>query len=130
MRQDHGKHDWLWRKSEIIKKWANNHWRFKMENAFEIAILNSERDKSLTWSLKQKEKLSALNPDMSDSMINMIISRKGGGEIENAIKFRCVEPCSTEDYINSMKDIITRTRIGKTWTRNPMESKMAPKISR
>ncbi|MBW0565519.1 hypothetical protein O181_105234 [Austropuccinia psidii MF-1] len=29
-----------------------------------------------------------------------------------------------------MEDIITRTRIVKTWTRNPMESKMVPKISR
>ncbi|MBW0587067.1 hypothetical protein O181_126782 [Austropuccinia psidii MF-1] len=29
-----------------------------------------------------------------------------------------------------MEDIITRTRIGKTWTRSPIESKMVPKISR
>ncbi|MBW0570608.1 hypothetical protein O181_110323 [Austropuccinia psidii MF-1] len=29
-----------------------------------------------------------------------------------------------------MEDIITRTRIGKTWTRIPMESKMASKTSR
>ncbi|MBW0578673.1 hypothetical protein O181_118388 [Austropuccinia psidii MF-1] len=29
-----------------------------------------------------------------------------------------------------MEDIITRTRIGKTWTRIPMESKMVPKIIR
>ncbi|MBW0516562.1 hypothetical protein O181_056277 [Austropuccinia psidii MF-1] len=29
-----------------------------------------------------------------------------------------------------MEYIITRTRIGKTWTRNPMESKMIPKISK
>ncbi|MBW0547515.1 hypothetical protein O181_087230 [Austropuccinia psidii MF-1] len=29
-----------------------------------------------------------------------------------------------------MKDIITRTRIGKTWTKIAMESKMVPKISR
>ncbi|MBW0565718.1 hypothetical protein O181_105433 [Austropuccinia psidii MF-1] len=29
-----------------------------------------------------------------------------------------------------MEDIITRTIIGKPWTRNPMASKMAPKISR
>ncbi|MBW0547881.1 hypothetical protein O181_087596 [Austropuccinia psidii MF-1] len=27
-----------------------------------------------------------------------------------------------------MEDIITRTRIGKTWTRNSVESKMVPKI--
>ncbi|MBW0535547.1 hypothetical protein O181_075262 [Austropuccinia psidii MF-1] len=29
-----------------------------------------------------------------------------------------------------MEDIITRTRIGKTWMKIPMESKMVPKISR
>ncbi|MBW0505303.1 hypothetical protein O181_045018 [Austropuccinia psidii MF-1] len=66
---------------------------------------------------------------MSDPMMNMSILRKCGGELEHAIKCRCVECCSTEEYINAMEDIITRTRIGKTWTRNPMEAKMIPKIS-
>ncbi|MBW0563171.1 hypothetical protein O181_102886 [Austropuccinia psidii MF-1] len=45
-----------------------------------------------------------------------------------AIKYSCVETCSTEDYINAMEDIINKTRIGKTWIRNPMESKIIPKI--
>ncbi|MBW0566305.1 hypothetical protein O181_106020 [Austropuccinia psidii MF-1] len=67
---------------------------------------------------------------MSYTMINMKILTKCGGELEHSIKCRCVEPCSTEDYINSMEDIITRTRIGKTWTKNPMDSKTVPKISR
>ncbi|MBW0545504.1 hypothetical protein O181_085219 [Austropuccinia psidii MF-1] len=67
---------------------------------------------------------------MSDSMINMKILKKCGGELEHAIKCKCVEPCSTEDYINAMEDIITRTGIGKTWTRLPMESKMVSKASR
>ncbi|MBW0518955.1 hypothetical protein O181_058670 [Austropuccinia psidii MF-1] len=67
---------------------------------------------------------------MSDSMINMKILRKCGGELEHSIKHRCVEPCSTEDHINAMEDIITRTRICKTWTRVPMESKMVSKPSR
>ncbi|MBW0568466.1 hypothetical protein O181_108181 [Austropuccinia psidii MF-1] len=67
---------------------------------------------------------------MSDSIINMKILRKCAGELEHAIKCRCVEPCSTEDYINAMEDIITRTRIGKTWIRVPMESKMVSKTSR
>ncbi|MBW0592091.1 hypothetical protein O181_131806 [Austropuccinia psidii MF-1] len=67
---------------------------------------------------------------MSDSMINMKILRKCGGELEHAIKCGCVEPCSTEDYMNSMEDIITRTRLGKTWNRVPMESKMVIKTSR
>ncbi|MBW0533901.1 hypothetical protein O181_073616 [Austropuccinia psidii MF-1] len=130
MRQDHGKHYWYWWKSEVIKKWANNSWRFKMGNAFESAILNSEKDKPLTWFLKKKDILSALHPDMTDTMINMKILRKFGGDLEHYIKCRCVEPHSTEDYINEMEDIITRTRIGKTWTKIPIESKMVPKISR
>ncbi|MBW0544645.1 hypothetical protein O181_084360 [Austropuccinia psidii MF-1] len=113
----------------MITKWANNSWRFKIENAFESAIFNSEKDKPLTWFLNQTDRLSALHPDMSDTMINMKISRKCGGELEHAIKCRFVEPCSTEDYINAMEDIITKTRIGKTWTKLPMESKMVPKIS-
>ncbi|MBW0529806.1 hypothetical protein O181_069521 [Austropuccinia psidii MF-1] len=99
-----------------------------MENSFENAIFNLEKDKPLSWFLKQKYRSSALHPDMSDSMINMKILRKCGGEIEHAIKCRCVEPCSSEDCINAMEHIITRTRIGKTWNRNPIESKIIPKM--
>ncbi|MBW0568869.1 hypothetical protein O181_108584 [Austropuccinia psidii MF-1] len=67
---------------------------------------------------------------MSDTMIDMKILRKCGGELEHDIKFRCVKPCSIEEYINAMENIITRTRIGKTWTKNPIESKMVSTISR
>ncbi|MBW0590203.1 hypothetical protein O181_129918 [Austropuccinia psidii MF-1] len=130
MRQDHGNHDWSWWKSEIITKWASNSWRFKMENAFESAIFNSDKDKPLTWFLKKKDRLSALHPDMSDTMIHMKILKKCGGELEHFIKCRCVEPFATEDYINAMEDITTRTRIGKTWTKIPMESKVVATISR
>ncbi|MBW0591050.1 hypothetical protein O181_130765, partial [Austropuccinia psidii MF-1] len=125
---DHWKHDWSWWKSEVITKWENNSWRFKMENAFENFIFNSEEDKPLTWFFKQKDRLSALHPDMSYTRIDMKILRKCGGELEHAIKSKCVEPFSTENYINAMEYIITRTRISKTWTKIPMESKMVSKI--
>ncbi|MBW0488457.1 hypothetical protein O181_028172 [Austropuccinia psidii MF-1] len=85
MRQEHGKHDWLWWKSEIITKWTNNSGRFEIENPFLGAIFNSEKDKSLTWLLKQKDILSSLHPDISEWMMNIKISRKCGGELENAI---------------------------------------------
>ncbi|MBW0550796.1 hypothetical protein O181_090511 [Austropuccinia psidii MF-1] len=130
MRIDHGKHDWFWWKSEVITKWENDSWRVKIENAFESAIFNSEKDKPLTWFFKQKDRLSSLHPDMSDTMINMKILRKCGGELEHAIKSRCVEPCSTEDQTNAMEDIITRTIIGETWTKIAMESKLVSKIPR
>ncbi|MBW0576777.1 hypothetical protein O181_116492 [Austropuccinia psidii MF-1] len=67
---------------------------------------------------------------MSDTIINFKILRKCGGELEHAIKCRFLKTFSTEDYITEMEDVITRTRIGKTWTKIPMESKMAPKIYR
>ncbi|MBW0542081.1 hypothetical protein O181_081796 [Austropuccinia psidii MF-1] len=54
---------------------------------------------------------------MSDIMINIKILRKCGGEPEHAMKCRCVEPCSKEDYINAIEDIITRTRIANTFTK-------------
>ncbi|MBW0567773.1 hypothetical protein O181_107488 [Austropuccinia psidii MF-1] len=65
MRMDHGKHDWSSWMSEVITKWGNNSWRFKMENDFENAIFNSKKDKPFTWFFKKKDRLSALHPDMS-----------------------------------------------------------------
>ncbi|MBW0553424.1 hypothetical protein O181_093139 [Austropuccinia psidii MF-1] len=103
MRIDHGKHDCSWLKSEVITN-----------------------GQIILGGLK----LSGLHPDMSDTMINIKILRKCGGALEHAIKSRCMEPCSTEDYINAMEEIITRTRIGKTWTKIPMQSKMVSKIPR
>ncbi|MBW0588295.1 hypothetical protein O181_128010 [Austropuccinia psidii MF-1] len=38
MRLDHCKHDWPWWKCEIITKWPNNSWKFKIKSAFESAI--------------------------------------------------------------------------------------------
>ncbi|MBW0559821.1 hypothetical protein O181_099536 [Austropuccinia psidii MF-1] len=45
MRQEHGKHVWSWWKSEITSKWANNSWGFKIENAFENSIFNTDKNK-------------------------------------------------------------------------------------
>ncbi|MBW0516316.1 hypothetical protein O181_056031 [Austropuccinia psidii MF-1] len=89
---------------------------------------STQKKLSLTWFFNQKDRLSALHPDMSDTMINMKILRKCGGKLEHVIKCRCVKPCSTEDYINEMEDIITRTRIGKTCTKIPMQSKIISKV--
>ncbi|MBW0574852.1 hypothetical protein O181_114567 [Austropuccinia psidii MF-1] len=55
MRQDHGKHDWSWWKSEVITKWENNSWRFKMENAFEITILTQKKINNLLGSSSKRQ---------------------------------------------------------------------------
>ncbi|MBW0532945.1 hypothetical protein O181_072660 [Austropuccinia psidii MF-1] len=113
IRIDHEKHAWCWWKSEMITNWANTSWRFKMENAFENAIFNSEEEKPLTWFFKKKDRLSALHPDMSEIMINMKMFRKCGEELEQALKSRCVEPFSTEDYINAMGDTLPEQELVK-----------------
>ncbi|MBW0500900.1 hypothetical protein O181_040615 [Austropuccinia psidii MF-1] len=125
--QDHGKHSWPWWKEQIISKWANDSWRFKMEMFFEEAILNIKRDRPMSWFPKQKDRLTALHPDMSETMIHKKILRKCGGELEHSIRSRCIEPCSTEDYINAMEDIKTRTKIGRNWYKPPMENKTSGK---
>ncbi|MBW0566265.1 hypothetical protein O181_105980 [Austropuccinia psidii MF-1] len=83
-----------------------------MENSFEDAIFNIERDRPMSWFLKQKDRLAALHPDLSETMVHKRILRKCGGDLENAIRSRFIEPRSTEDYINAMEDITTRTKIG------------------
>ncbi|MBW0572003.1 hypothetical protein O181_111718 [Austropuccinia psidii MF-1] len=102
MRQDHGKHSWPWWKEQIISKWENDSWRIKMENSFEESIFNIKTDRPMSWFLKQKDRLTALHPDMSEAMVHKIILQKCGGDLEHAIRSRCIEPYSTEDYINSM----------------------------
>ncbi|MBW0514341.1 hypothetical protein O181_054056 [Austropuccinia psidii MF-1] len=98
-----------------------------MESSFEESIFNIERDRPMSWFLKQKDRLTSLHPYMSETMIHKKILRKVGGELENAIRRRCIEPCSTEDYINAMEDITTRTKIGINWYKPPIENKNSGK---
>ncbi|MBW0523335.1 hypothetical protein O181_063050 [Austropuccinia psidii MF-1] len=98
-----------------------------MENYFEEAIFNIERDRPMSCFLKLKDRLTTLHPDMSETMIHKRTLRKCGGDLENAIRSRGIEPCSTEDYISAMEDIATRTKIGSNWYKTPMYNKTSGK---
>ncbi|MBW0481923.1 hypothetical protein O181_021638 [Austropuccinia psidii MF-1] len=74
------------------------------------------------WFLKQKDRLTALNPDMSETMVHRRILRKCDSDLENAIRRRSIEPSSTEDYINAMEDITTRTKIDRNWYKPPIDN--------
>ncbi|MBW0569587.1 hypothetical protein O181_109302 [Austropuccinia psidii MF-1] len=115
MRQDHHKHSWPWWKEQIISKWENDFWRFKMENYFEESIFNIERDRPMSWFLKQKDILTSLHLDMSEAMLHKRIFGKCGGDLEHAIRSKCIQPCSTEDCIDAMEDITTRKKIERHW---------------
>ncbi|MBW0567029.1 hypothetical protein O181_106744 [Austropuccinia psidii MF-1] len=111
LRQAHGHKSWTWWKTQIINKWANDAWRFKVETVFEPSKLNVYKDKDLPWFCQQKYRLTALYPDMSEFMIHRHVLRQCGGDLEHAFKRRTTEQCSAEDIINILEEVTTRTRI-------------------
>ncbi|MBW0532368.1 hypothetical protein O181_072083 [Austropuccinia psidii MF-1] len=60
----------------------------------------------------------------------MKIPKKCGGELEHALRSRCIEPCSTEEYINALEDIVTRIKIGRTWKILDIKSPNKPLIKK
>ncbi|MBW0489369.1 hypothetical protein O181_029084 [Austropuccinia psidii MF-1] len=101
-----------------------------MENSFEEAIFNIERDRTMFLFLEQKDRLTSLHPDMSEIMVHKRILKKCGGDLEHAIRSRCIKPFSIEDYINAMEDITTRTKIGRNWYKHPIDNKTADNYPR
>ncbi|MBW0539840.1 hypothetical protein O181_079555 [Austropuccinia psidii MF-1] len=114
LRQAHGHQSWNWWKTQIINKWANDAWRFKVETSFESSKFNADKDKALPWFFQQKDRLTALYPDMSEFMIHRKILRQCGGDLENAVKSRTTEQSSAEDIINILEEVTTRTKIGSS----------------
>ncbi|MBW0577871.1 hypothetical protein O181_117586 [Austropuccinia psidii MF-1] len=98
------------------------------EPILDINVLNLNNDLHHTISSNaEKDRLTALHPDMSETIVHKRILKKCGGDLEHAIKIRCIEPCSTEDSINSMEDITTRKRIGRNWYKHPTDNKTSGK---
>ncbi|MBW0476919.1 hypothetical protein O181_016634 [Austropuccinia psidii MF-1] len=86
-------------------------WRFRMETFFEEAIFNIESKSPISWLLKQKDRLTTLHPDMSETMVHKMIVIRLSGYLEHAIGSRFIEPFNTEDYIYSMEDITTKKKL-------------------
>ncbi|MBW0570649.1 hypothetical protein O181_110364, partial [Austropuccinia psidii MF-1] len=86
----------------------------KVETAFESANYNSDKDKALPWFCQQKDRLTALYPDMSEFMIHRKILRQCGGDLEDAVKSRTTEQSSEDNIINILEEVTTKTRIGSS----------------
>ncbi|MBW0502356.1 hypothetical protein O181_042071 [Austropuccinia psidii MF-1] len=112
LKQAHGHQSGTWWKTQAIKKWANDAWRFKVEKAFESAQFNADKDKYLPWFCQQKDRLTALYPDMSEFINHRRFLRQCGGYLEHSVKRRNTEQSSAEDIINILDKVTTRTRIG------------------
>ncbi|MBW0505222.1 hypothetical protein O181_044937 [Austropuccinia psidii MF-1] len=60
-------------------------------------------------------------------MVHINILKKCGGELEHSLRSRCIEPCSTEEYINVLEDIATTTKIGRTCKKLDVKSPNKPR---
>ncbi|MBW0506329.1 hypothetical protein O181_046044 [Austropuccinia psidii MF-1] len=63
-------------------------------------------------------------------MVPMKILKKFEGELEHSLRSRFIEPCTTEDYINAIKDIVTRTKIGIKWKKLNIKRQKKPFIKK
>ncbi|MBW0570504.1 hypothetical protein O181_110219 [Austropuccinia psidii MF-1] len=63
-------------------------------------------------------------------MVHMKIFKKCGGELEHVLRSRCIEPCSTEEYINALEAIVTRKKIGRNWKKLDLKSPNKPFIKK
>ncbi|MBW0547811.1 hypothetical protein O181_087526 [Austropuccinia psidii MF-1] len=63
-------------------------------------------------------------------MVHMKILKTCGEELGHALRSRCIEPCSTEEYINALEEIVTRTKIGRTWNKLDIKSPNKPFIKK
>ncbi|MBW0492254.1 hypothetical protein O181_031969 [Austropuccinia psidii MF-1] len=55
-------------------------------------------------------------------MVYMKILKQFGGELKHSLQSRCIDPCSTEESINAVEDIVKRTKIGIKWKKLDNES--------
>ncbi|MBW0592828.1 hypothetical protein O181_132543 [Austropuccinia psidii MF-1] len=60
----------------------------------------------------------------------MKILKKCGVKLEHALGSRCIEPFFTEEYINSLEDIVTRKEIDRTWKKLDIKSPNKPLIKK
>ncbi|MBW0478592.1 hypothetical protein O181_018307 [Austropuccinia psidii MF-1] len=97
-----------------MNKWANDSWRFEVETASEYAKFNSDKDKALPWFFQQKDRLTALYPDISSFIIHRKILRQCGSDFKHSFKSPTTEQSSSEDILNLLEEVTTRTRIGSS----------------
>ncbi|MBW0567362.1 hypothetical protein O181_107077 [Austropuccinia psidii MF-1] len=63
-------------------------------------------------------------------MVHLEIRKKFVGELECALWSRCIRPFSTEEYLNALEHIVTKTKIFITWNKWDIESPNKPFIEK
>ncbi|MBW0504956.1 hypothetical protein O181_044671 [Austropuccinia psidii MF-1] len=65
------------------------------------------------WCLRQSKRLKAIDPQMITQMRNHKLLTQMPGQLEHAVKFRCIQKCTLDEIANTLQDVRKRTNIGK-----------------
>ncbi|MBW0530539.1 hypothetical protein O181_070254 [Austropuccinia psidii MF-1] len=77
----------------------------KWRQPLNLKKFNADRDKALPRFCQQKDRLTALYPDMSEFMIQRKILRQCGGDLEHTVKSRTTEQSSAGDIIDILEEV-------------------------
>ncbi|MBW0549624.1 hypothetical protein O181_089339, partial [Austropuccinia psidii MF-1] len=103
MKEIHGRRNWSWWKSQIIQKYRNGTWIWKMTMSFENDKYSVDKDSS-EWCLRQSKRLKAIDAEMNIQMRNHKLLTQIPGELEHAVKCRCNQNCTLDDIANTLQD--------------------------
>ncbi|MBW0543936.1 hypothetical protein O181_083651 [Austropuccinia psidii MF-1] len=104
MKEIHGIKNWPWWKSQIIQKYSNGTWIWKMSNTLWRKIHE--------WCLRHYKRLKAIDPQMNIQMRNHKLLTQMPGELEHALKCICNYNCTLDDIENTLQDV--RKNFGST----------------
>ncbi|KNE89415.1 hypothetical protein PSTG_17131 [Puccinia striiformis f. sp. tritici PST-78] len=112
LRINHGDKSWAWWKNAIRNKFGTDHWRWKVQEAFEADRFSLENKKIHKWFNTQRERLRAYQPELSEFLVCQKVLKQCPGTLDHAIKSRYnKEPSEMnfEDMVIIAEAVIDRT---------------------
>ncbi|MBW0546917.1 hypothetical protein O181_086632 [Austropuccinia psidii MF-1] len=101
-----------------------------MDNAFGDSSFDTDKDKPLTWFLKQVDRLNTLYPELSQRILHIKLINKWELELENTLRSQCIPPFSIDNYTNILEDIVTRAQLGRNLQKLDIKSPKKPFITK
>ncbi|MBW0484755.1 hypothetical protein O181_024470 [Austropuccinia psidii MF-1] len=112
MKENHGRRNWPWWKSQILQKYGNGTWIWQKTMSFANDKYSVNKD-TYEWCLRQSKRPKAIDPQMNIQMRNHKLLTQMPGELEHAVKCRCNHNCTLGEIENTLQEVRKRTNIGK-----------------
>ncbi|MBW0540375.1 hypothetical protein O181_080090 [Austropuccinia psidii MF-1] len=102
MKDIHGRRNWPWWRSQIIKKYRNDTWIWQKTLSFGNDRYKVDRD-PYDWCLRQSKRLIAIDPHIKTGIRNHKLLKKLPRDLEHAVKFRCSKESALDEISTTLK---------------------------